>query len=74
MDERAIKRLVIVLVASIIAIFVLKTMLLKTADRVGKAAAEKKQAALPRPAPGDQTPAPAPAVDAPTASGVNVPQ
>ncbi len=65
MDERALKRLAILLVASLIAIFVLKTMLLKamllrTATNVGaakerKAAAEKNQAApaaVPLPASG----------------------
>lgn len=45
MDERAIKRLLIILVASIIAIVLLKLGLTKTYTTLNRAAAEKKQAA-----------------------------
>jgi hypothetical protein len=47
MDERAIKRLLIIFAASLIAIFVFKTMLSKTIVNLNKAAAEKKQATKP---------------------------
>ena len=44
MDERAIKRLLIILAASLIAIWIFKTMLSKTIVNLNKAAVEKKQA------------------------------
>ena len=74
MDERAIKRLLIMVGLSIIAIVVLKSVMLKFADKVGKAAVERKQAAKPvQPppaAPESPTAAPASAVPAPDASAV----
>lgn len=60
MDERAIKRLLVMLAVSIIAILVLKTMLLKTATRVSNVAAERKHAASPNPPAELPTPAPPP--------------
>ena len=45
MDERSIKRLLIILAVSIIAIFVFKAMMTNTIANLNKAAAEKKQAA-----------------------------
>ncbi len=45
MDERAIKRLLLILVASIIVIVTAKVMLTKTFTHLNKAAAEKKQVA-----------------------------
>lgn len=44
MDERAIKRLLVIIAASIIAIMLLKAMLTNTAIKLNKAVAEKKQA------------------------------
>lgn len=51
MDERAIKRLLVIVALSIIAIFLFRSMLLKTVTRLNSAAAIKKQAAAPAPAP-----------------------
>ncbi len=45
MDERAIKRLLIIVAASLILIFVFKMMLSKTIVNLNRAAAEKKLAA-----------------------------
>jgi uncharacterized protein (UPF0333 family) len=45
MDERTLKRLLIIVAASIILIWVFKSMMLKTAVSLNKVAAEKKQAA-----------------------------
>lgn len=45
MDERNIKRLVIIIAISLIAIFAFKSMMSKTITNMGKVAAEKKQAA-----------------------------
>lgn len=51
MDERAIKRLLVIVALSIIAIFIFRSMMLKTVTRLNSAAAMKKQAAAPAPAP-----------------------
>ena len=45
MDERAIKRLLVILAVSIIALFLFKAMMIKSIGNLGKAAAEKKHAA-----------------------------
>ncbi len=50
MDERALKRLLIIVVASIIAIFLFKAMMSNTIVNLNRAAAEKKQAAVNKPA------------------------
>lgn len=44
MDERTLKRLLIIVAASILLIWAFKTMMLKTAVSLNKVAAEKKQA------------------------------
>lgn len=49
MDKRAIKRLAVIVAASLVAIALLKVGLLKTYSALNKAAAEKKQAATARP-------------------------
>lgn len=46
MDERSIKRLLIILAVSIIAIFVFKAMMTNTIVNLNKAAAERRQAAI----------------------------
>lgn len=51
MDERAIKRLLVIVALSIIGIFIFKSMILKTVVKLNSAAAIKKQAAAPAPAP-----------------------
>lgn len=51
MDERTLKRLLIIVAASIMIIWAFKSMMLKTAVTLNKAAAEKKQAAATAPAP-----------------------
>lgn len=77
MDERAIKRLLIMVGVSIIAIMVLKTMILKTAEiKVNKVATEKKRVAEQQaPAAPAITEMPTTTLDAsassPAASGVN---
>lgn len=59
MDERTLKRLLIIVAASILLIWAFKTMMLKTAVSLNKVAAEKKQAATTMPAPPqDVVPAP----------------
>ena len=50
MDERAIKRLLVILAVSIIAIFLFKSMMTRTIGNLGRVAAEKKQAAATPPA------------------------
>lgn len=50
MDERALKRLLIVVVVSIIAIFVFKAMMSRTIVNLSRAASEKTQAAIKAPA------------------------
>jgi hypothetical protein len=50
MDERAIKRLLVILAVSIIAIFLFKAMMTNTFVNLNKAAAEKQQAAAIPPA------------------------
>ncbi|MBI5625753.1 MAG: hypothetical protein HY935_00890 [Nitrosomonadales bacterium] len=45
MDERTIKRLLIILAASILAVVLIKVALIKTYTTLNKAAAEKKQPA-----------------------------
>jgi hypothetical protein len=58
MDERAIKRLLVILAVSIIAIFLFKAMMIKSIGNLGKAAAEKKHAAaMPPVAQQEATPA-----------------
>lgn len=57
MDERTLKRLLIIVAASIMIIWAFKSMMLKTAVSLNKVAAEKKQAAAATPAPQqDSTP------------------
>lgn len=51
MDERTLKRLLIIVAASILIIWAFKSMMLKTAGTLNKAAAENKQAAAATPAP-----------------------
>lgn len=58
MDRRAIKRLLIIVVASLIAIALLKMGLLKTYTTLNKVAAEKKQVAASRPVSPQQAPTP----------------
>ncbi len=57
MDERAIKRLLIIFAASLIAIWVFKSMMSKTIINLNKAAAEKKQA-VPQPPAGQEAATP----------------
>jgi hypothetical protein len=45
MDERVIKRLLVILAASIVAIFIFKAMMTNTITKLNKAADEKQQAA-----------------------------
>lgn len=45
MEERNLKRLVIIVAISLIAIFIFKSMMSKTITNMGRVAAEKKQAA-----------------------------
>ncbi len=59
MDERAIKRLLIIVAASLIAIFIFKAMMSKTIVNLNRAAAEKKQGAVPSPAATQQAETPA---------------
>jgi hypothetical protein len=47
MDERAIKRLLVIVVISIVAIMLFKTMMSNTIVNLNRVAAEKKQAAKP---------------------------
>ncbi len=57
MDERTLKRLLIIVAASIMIIWAFKSMMLKTAVSLNKVAAEKKQAAAATPVPQqDSTP------------------
>ena len=51
MDERTLKRLLIIVAASIMIIWAFKSMMLKTAVSLNKVAAEKKQAAAATPVP-----------------------
>jgi hypothetical protein len=84
MDERALKRLLLILVASIIVIMLAKFMLSKTLTNLNKAAVEKKQTAARQQTPpqADRVPAselsePASAVlaaDAPVSAVENVAQ
>jgi hypothetical protein len=71
MDERTLKRLLIIVAASILIIWAFKTMMLKTAVSLNKVAAEKKQAVTTTPVP-PQDVAPAPdvanAIETPAAS------
>lgn len=50
MDERAIKRLLVIVALSILAIFIFRSMMLKTVTNLNHVAAAKKQAAVPAPA------------------------
>jgi flagellar biosynthesis/type III secretory pathway M-ring protein FliF/YscJ len=50
MDERALKRLLVMVAVSIIAIFLFKAMMSNTIVNLNRAAAEKKQAAPASPA------------------------
>ena len=50
MDERAIKRLLVILAISIIAIFLFKAMMTNSIVNLNKAAVEKKQVAVRPPA------------------------
>lgn len=63
MDERTIKRLLIIVVASIIAIVLLKMGLTKTYTTLNKVVAEKKQTVPAKPSVPMQEPTP-PAADA----------
>jgi hypothetical protein len=78
MDERAIKRLLVILAASIVAIFIFKAMMTNTIVKLNKAAEEKQQAAekpavvqmetnpVPDAAPVDDLPPVSSVIDAPT--------
>jgi hypothetical protein len=68
MDERTLKRLLIIVAASILIIWAFKTMMLKTAVSLNKVATEKKQTAATTPAPQQDV---APVVDA--ANGIETP-
>lgn len=73
MDERAIKRLLVIIVASIIAIMVFKASLTKTIINLNKAAAEKKQAASAKLSATPQAPTPlieTPIIETPAVSAV----
>lgn len=76
MDERTIKRLLIIFVASIIAVFLIKVGLTKTYTALNKVAAEKKRAAAAKRSAPLQTPTPphataAEIIEAPAEPGVN---
>jgi|ERR1022692_1289726 hypothetical protein len=58
MDERFIKRLLVILAVSIIAIVLIKVALTKTYTNLNNAAAIKKQAASAQPSDPQQTPTP----------------
>ena len=64
MDERAIKRLLKIMVVSIIAIVLLKAWLTKTYTTLNQAAAEKKPAAAINPSAPQQEPTPPVAAEA----------
>jgi hypothetical protein len=64
MDERTLKRLLIMVAVSIIAIVLFKTMLVKTAVKVNKAIVEKKQATSAKPPAEQQAQTPPPAATA----------
>lgn len=49
MDERAIKRLLVMVALSLIAIWIFKSMMSKTIVNLNRAAVEKKQAVVPAP-------------------------
>jgi hypothetical protein len=72
MDERAIKRLLIMLVASIIAIWLIKVMLTKSYTNLNNAAAAKKQAESAKLSTPQQPPAASATeiIDTPAASSV----
>lgn len=73
MDERTIKRLLIILVVSIIAVVLLKMGLIRTYATLSKAAVEKKQAAAKPSAPvqAPTFPAAAEIIEPPAASSVD---
>ena len=56
MDERALKRLLIIVAVSIIAIFLFKIMMSNTIVKLNKAVAEKKQAVAKQPSGHRETP------------------
>jgi hypothetical protein len=56
MDERALKRLLIIVAVSIIAIFLFKIMMSNTIVKLNKAVAEKKQAVAKPPSGHRETP------------------
>lgn len=58
MNERAIKRLLFIIVASIVAIFLFKVVLTKTIVGLNKATADKKQAAVAKLPASQRVPAP----------------
>jgi hypothetical protein len=66
MDERAIKRLLVILAVSIIAIFLFKAMMTRSISTLGKVAAEKQQASATSPAVQQEAP---PASDSATVVG-----
>lgn len=72
MDERAIKRLLKILAASIIAVLLIKVMLTKTYTNLNNAATVKKQAESAKLSAPQQPPAPPAAAitDAPATSSV----
>jgi hypothetical protein len=73
MDERALKRLLVIVAVSIISIFVFKSMMVKTAVNLNKVAVEKKQAAATTSAQQQDTTAVsdvAATLESPAASGV----
>lgn len=74
MEERTIKRLLILVAACIIAIMFFKMVLTRSYTALNKAAAEKKQAATVRPAEPQPAPTPISAVeviDTPAAASVS---
>lgn len=73
MDERTVKRLLIILAASILAVVLIKVALIKTYTTLNKAAAEKKPTASvssTAPQPAATPPAVLEKIETPAASGV----
>lgn len=76
MNERAIKRLLFIVAASIVVIFLFKVVLTKTIAGLNKVAADKKQAAVVKTPASQQGPAPlvdtGAAIEAPATSSVDM--
>jgi len=71
MDERTIKRLLFILLASIIAIILFKVVLIKTITGLNNAAVEKKQAMAAKPTTPQQAPTATASPETPTISAVD---